>query len=124
MTPNLETADQVAVDLSELLTRLEGDRDLLQVLYDTFADQSEQTLKNLQFASQRDNFLDVQRHAYTLQGAFATLSCLRAKACSARLERAASRYDREAVGRELKRLEHELGIAYAVLERACMEVAA
>ncbi|HEY4356192.1 MAG TPA: hypothetical protein VGN16_10630 [Acidobacteriaceae bacterium] len=124
MTPNLEAVDQVAVDLSELLTRLESDRDLLQVLYDTFADQSAKTMTNLKRACERDNFLDVQRHAYTLQGALATLSCLRAKACGARLEWAASRYDRDTVAMEMKRLEHELGIAYAVLERTCMEVAA
>ena len=83
------------VDLKELLTRVEGDLELLGEIFDLFKEEFPKTYSMLTSALACNNLEQVQVNAHTLKGMLASLSFTGAAASAMRIEHLArhSQYD-------------------------------
>ena len=115
-------AQENGIDLSELLDRVEYDRDLLRELYDIFSEEFPGLHRRLQAAVGEGDLGTVQMTAHTLKGMFASLSFCKASACALRIERMAAQSVLQGMPDEVARMERTATTARQRLAVLCDEV--
>jgi len=86
MTQQDDRSSQVAVNLPELLVRVDNDRDLLRELIEIFKEEFPRLLQQLQVHIVRGDMKSVENTCHGLKGMLSGLSAMRAAAVAARLE--------------------------------------
>jgi two-component system, sensor histidine kinase and response regulator len=81
-----ERSSQVAVNLPELLVRVNNDYDLLRELIEIFKEEFPRLLEALRQAVAREDLKKVEATSHALKGMLSGLSVTRAAAIAARLE--------------------------------------
>ena len=110
------------LDLIELLSRVEGDYELLRDISDIFNEEFPKSYQILTAALALNDLKQVQFSAHTLKGMFSSLSFVRASACARRIELMARVEQREGIDEEIASLEQTAYVAQASLQKACMAV--
>jgi protein-histidine pros-kinase len=105
-----------AVNLHELLARVDNDHELLRELIVLFKDEFPDQMSALQRAIAESDLKTTQRASHTLKGMYLTLAAARAVAAAARLEQLAHAKDAAALPNALKLLEDEMALLLPELE--------
>ena len=105
-----------AVNLHELLARVDNDHELLRELIVLFQNEFPDQMSALQRALAESDLKTTQRASHTLKGMYLTLAAARAVAAAARLEQLADAQDAAALPNALKLLENEMAILLPELE--------
>jgi len=108
------------LDLIELLSRVEGDYDLLRDIFAIFNEEFPKSYQTLIEALASNDLKQVQFTAHTLKGMFSSLSFIRASASARRIELMARVEQRDGIDEEVVCLEQNAYIAKASLQKACM----
>ena len=85
--------DQKAIDLDEVLERVQNDRDLLLELIQIFLDDCAQKIGILKTAVEMKNFQQAREIAHSLKGASANISAKKVSAVFSTLEQMAKNND-------------------------------
>jgi HPt (histidine-containing phosphotransfer) domain-containing protein len=112
----------LSVDLPDLLTRLDNDRELLRELFRVIRDEFTCLLQSLQGAVVRGDMKRLEVMAQTIKGMPPNVSFTRAVASAACLERMGKQCVTQGLPEELARLEPEAALALAELEPCCTEI--
>jgi HPt (histidine-containing phosphotransfer) domain-containing protein len=75
-----------AINLPDLLTRVDNDRELVHELFEMFKTEFPRLLQSLQESVRSGHMKDVETTSHTLKGMLSSLSATRAAAAAARLE--------------------------------------
>ena len=110
------------LDLIELLSRVEGDYELLRDIFEIFNEEFPKSYRILTAALASNDLKQVQFSAHTLKGMFSSLSFVRASACARRIELMARVEQRDGIDEEVACLEQTAYIAQASLQKACLAV--
>jgi|SRR5579872_3737512 len=89
MTEKGYRSPQAAVNLTDLLARVENDRDLLRELVGIFKEDFPRLLQSLQESVAREDMKNVQDTSHALKGMLSGLSVMQAAATASRLEQMA-----------------------------------
>jgi two-component system, sensor histidine kinase and response regulator len=108
-----------AIDVSELLERIDGDRSLLAELVDLFRADSPIKVRAVHDAIESRNAERLRGESHALKGALVNLSATRASALAAELEAIGKSGNLAQAQATLDRLTQELGSALEVLEGLC-----
>jgi PAS domain S-box-containing protein len=81
-------SDGPAIDMNELLTRLDGDRQIIHEVWKAFAEDTPQQMKKLTAALDTGKMEQAERLAHSLKGAAANIGAGRLQQNAGRLERA------------------------------------
>lgn len=87
--PSQNSPAPPAIDLQELLARVDDDRQLLYELLSMFKEEFPRNLRNLRDAIRQENCEEVARLSHTLKGTLANLAAAKSTQAAARLEQAA-----------------------------------
>ena len=117
-----DCSPKLSVDLPELLTRVENDRELLRELLRIVKEELPWLLQSLQEAADRGDNKGVEVTAHTIKGMLANVSFARAAASAACLERLGQQCVTQGLPEELARLKQEASLALAELEAFCTEI--
>jgi HPt (histidine-containing phosphotransfer) domain-containing protein len=117
-----DRSPDLSLDLPELLTRVDSDRELLRELLSIFRKEFPCLLQSLQEAVVRGDMKGVEVTAHTIKGMLANVSFARAVASAACLERMGQQRVTQGLPEELARLEQEASLALAELEACCTEI--
>jgi HPt (histidine-containing phosphotransfer) domain-containing protein len=117
-----DRSPDLSVDLPDLLTRLDNDRELFRELLKIFKEEFPCLLQSLQEVVVRGDLKGVEVKAHTVKGMLANVSFVRAAASAARLERMGQQCVTQGLPEELGRLEQEASLALAELEAYCTEM--
>jgi HPt (histidine-containing phosphotransfer) domain-containing protein len=117
-----DCSPKLSVDLPELLTRVENDRELLRELLRIVKEELPWLLQSLQEAAARGDNKGVEVTAHTIKGMLANVSFARAAASAACLERLGQQCVTQGLPEELARLEQEVSVALAEFEACCREI--
>jgi HPt (histidine-containing phosphotransfer) domain-containing protein len=117
-----DRSPDLSVDLQELLTRADNDRELLRELLRIIREEFPCLLQSLQEAVIRGDNKGVEVKAHTIKGMLANVSFARAAASAACLERMGQQCVTQGLPEELARLEQEASLALAELEAFCTEM--
>jgi two-component system, sensor histidine kinase and response regulator len=98
----------VAVDVADLLQRLDGDRAFLAELVEIFRNDYPGEIRNAQEAIRRKDAAEVERVGHALKGALGNLSAVRASALAAEFETIGRSGDLALAGPKLMQVEDEL----------------
>ena len=112
----------LSVDVPELLTRVDNDRELLRELLRIIREEFPCLLQSLQEAVVRGDMKEMEVKAHTIKGMLANVSFARAAATAACLERMGRECVTRGLPEELARLEQEASLALAEIEAFCTEV--
>jgi HPt (histidine-containing phosphotransfer) domain-containing protein len=110
------------LDLNELLSRVEGDYELLRDIFEIFNEEFPKSYRILTSALASKDLKQVQFSAHTLKGMFSSLSFVRASACARRIELMARVEQLDGIDEEVACLEQTTSIAQASLQKACLAV--
>lgn len=113
------TWNDSGIDLSNLLARVEYDRELLSDLLLVFTQEFPQTCRSLRDAIERRDRTQVQISAHTLKGMLSSLSFVKAAALAIRIERTSHDPAMTGIEDELRRLEQESAAAQLSLASVC-----
>lgn len=113
------TWNDSGIDLSNLLSRVEYDRDLLIDLLLVFKHEFPQTCRSLKDAIDRGDRTQVQISAHTLKGMLSSLSFVKATALAVRIERTSHDPAMTGIEDDLRRLEQESAAAQLSLATVC-----
>jgi two-component system sensor histidine kinase/response regulator len=105
-----------AVNLHELLARVDNDRDLLRELVVLFKNDFPHQISALHRAIAESDLKTTERTSHALKGMCLTLAAARAVAAAARLEQLARSQDARALPSALKVLENEMALLLPELE--------
>jgi protein-histidine pros-kinase len=111
-----QPASEPALNLDELLARVDNDRGLLRDLVVIFKDDFPRQISVLHRAIAESDLKTTERASHTLKGMFLSLAAARAVAAAARLEQLARAQDTEALPIALKLLENEGALLLPELE--------
>jgi len=111
-----QPSSEPAVNLDELLARVDNDRGLLRDLVVIFKDDFPRQMSVLHRAIVESDLKSTERASHTLKGMFLSLSAPHAVAAAIRLEQLAGAQDIEALPIALKRLENEGALLLPELE--------
>jgi HPt (histidine-containing phosphotransfer) domain-containing protein len=114
MTKPNDRSSQEAVDLPDLLVRLENDRDLLRELITIFKEEFPPLLQSLQQAVARGELKNVEATSHALKGMLSGLSVTRGAAQASQLEQMAREGKTSGLADGLALLEFE--VAYLLPE--------
>jgi len=117
-----QLAQDSGLDLIELLSRVEGDYDLLRDIFEVFKEEFPRAYQILTAALTSNDLKQVQFSAHTLYGMFSSLSFVRASVCARRIELMARVEQRDGIDEEVASLEQTAYVAQASLQRACLAV--
>ena len=109
MTQPNDRSSQGAVNLSELLVRLENDRDLLRELINVFKEEFPPLLQSLQQAVARGELKNVEATSHMLKGMLLGLSVTRGATQASRLEQMAREGKTSGLANGLALFENEVG---------------
>ena len=99
---------QDAVDLPDLLVRVDNDHDLLCELIGIFKEEFPRVLQSLQQSVVREDIRNVEVTSHALKGMLSGLSVTRAAAMAAQLEQMAREGTSSGLSDVLTHLEHEV----------------
>jgi len=105
-----------AVNLHELLARVDNDRELLRELVVLFKDDFPHQISALHGAIAEADLKTTERASHTLKGMLLSLAAARAVAAAAQLEQLARAQDAAALPSALKVLENEMALLLPELE--------
>jgi HPt (histidine-containing phosphotransfer) domain-containing protein len=105
-----------AVNIDELLARVDNDRELLRELVVLFKDDFPRQMSALQRAIAESDLKTTERASHTLKGMFLLLAAARAVAAAAQLEQLGRAQDAAALPSALKLLEDEAALLIPELE--------
>jgi CheY-like chemotaxis protein/two-component sensor histidine kinase len=108
MTQQHDRSSQVAVNLPDLLVRVDNDYDLLCELIGVFKEEFPRLLRLLQDSVAREDIKEVETTSHALKGMLSGLSVTHAAATAARLERMAREGDKSELTDALTLLEREV----------------
>ena len=108
MTQQRDRSSEVAVNLPELLVRVDNDRDLLRELIEIFKEEFPRLLQQLQEHVVRKDMKSVENTSHGLKGMLSGLSAMRAAAVAARLELMAREGDASGMSDAVMLLEREV----------------
>jgi len=111
-----EPASEPAVNLDELLARVDHDRGLLRDLVVIFKDDFPRQISVLHRAIAASDLKTTERSSHTLKGMFLSLAAARAVAAATRLEQLARAQDIGALPIALELLENEGALLLPELE--------
>jgi HPt (histidine-containing phosphotransfer) domain-containing protein len=117
-----DRSSQGAVNLDELLTRVENDRDLLRELIGIFKDQFPRLLQSLQQSVARGDMKGVEATSHSLKGMLSGLSVTQAAGTASRLEQMASEGEKLGLTEALALLESEVTGLLTELDAYAAEV--
>jgi len=107
---------QPAVNLPELLARVDNDRVFLSELIAIFKVEFPKLLQSLQQSVAQENLASVETVSHALKGMLAALSVTRGAAIAAQIEQLARAGETAGLAEELKRLESEVADLVPALE--------
>ena len=122
MTQKDDRSSQGTVNLGELLTRVENDRELLCELIGIFKEDFPRLLQSLQQSVAREDMKNVQATSHALKGMLSGLSVTQAAATASRLEQMGREGQTSGLTDALALLESELAQSLPELD-ACTEEA-
>ena len=122
MTQKDDRSSQGTVNLGELLTRVENDRELLCELIGIFKEDFPRLLQSLQQSVAREDMKNVQATSHALKGMLSGLSVTQAAATASRLEQMGREGQTSGLTDALALLESELAQSLPELD-ACAEEA-
>jgi HPt (histidine-containing phosphotransfer) domain-containing protein len=105
-----------AVNIDELLARVDNDHELLRELVVLFKDDFPRQMSALQRAIAESDLKTTERASHTLKGMFLLLAAARAVAAAAQLEQLGRAQDAAALPSALKLLEDEAALLIPELE--------
>ena len=111
-----QPSSEPAVNLDELLARVDNDRELLRDLVVIFKHDFPRQITALQRAIAESDLKTTERASHTLKGMFLSLSAARAAAAATRLEQFARAQDTRALAIALKLVENEGALVLPELE--------
>jgi two-component system sensor histidine kinase/response regulator len=118
---SVPTFGQETIDQSDLLLRVDDDREFLTELVTLFREESPIQMDQIKSALLMQDTVKVRCGAHSLRGALANLSALSAAALAAEIERAAEIGNLHKVGVVFNSLESELARAIDALSAICAE---
>jgi PAS domain S-box-containing protein len=110
-----------AIDVDELMERLEGDRAFLATLAEAFRDDRQAQIHMIADAIERRDAQAVRRTSHALKGALANLAATRAAGIAFRLEQMGTANDLDGASTALRQLDEELDQVMGSLEALCPE---
>ncbi len=110
MTQPDDRSPDLSVDLPELLTRVDTDRELLRELLGIFKKEFPCLLQSLQEAVVRGDMKGVEVTAHTIKGMLANVSFTRAAASAVRLERMGQQRNTQGLQEELANLDQKASL--------------
>lgn len=116
-----EPAPSEAIDLDELLERVEGDRAFLSELAEIFRSDCPRQIESISDALARHDSQSIKRTSHALKGALSNLAASRARDMAAALEHMASEGDLTAARPALLSLQDELIRVVNSLDVLCRE---
>jgi protein-histidine pros-kinase len=111
-----QASSKPAMNLNELLARLDNDRELLRDLVVIFKDDFPRQMSVLHRAIAESDLKTTERVSHTLKGMFLNLAASRAVAAATRLEQLARAQDTGALAIALQLLENEGALLLPELE--------
>lgn len=114
-----DRSPDLSVDLPELLTRVNADRELLRELLGICKEEFPCLLQSLQEAVVRGDMKGVEVMAHTIKGMLASVSFTRAAASAVCLERMGQQCVTQGLPEKLANREQEASLALAELEAFC-----
>jgi two-component system, sensor histidine kinase and response regulator len=109
-------SSEPAVNVAELLARVDNDRELLRELVLIFKGDFPGQMSALRQAVAQSNLKAVETFGHSLKGVFFTLAASRAAASAAQLEQLGRSRDRQGLRAELALLEREVALLMPELE--------
>jgi HPt (histidine-containing phosphotransfer) domain-containing protein len=117
-----DRSSDLSVDLTELLRRVQNDRELLHELLKIFKEEFPILLLSLREAVVRRDMKGVKVRAHTMKGMLSNISFARAAVSAACLERMGQQCVTQGLPEELARLEREASLALTEFEAFCTEM--
>jgi len=117
MTEQRDRSSEAAVDLPELLVRVDNDHDLLRELIGIFKEEFPRLLQALRQSVASEDVKQVEATSHALKGMLSGLSATRAAAGAARLEQMGREGKTSGLTEALALLEHEVADLLPELER-------
>ena len=108
MTQQGDRSSQNAVDLPDLLLRVDNDHDLLCELIEMFKEEFPRVLQSLQQSVVREDIKNVEVTSHALKGMLSGLSVTRAAAIASQLEQMGRDRKSSGITETLALLEHEV----------------
>jgi HPt (histidine-containing phosphotransfer) domain-containing protein len=108
MKQQLDGYSQVAVNLPELLVRVDNDHDLLCELIGIFKEEFPRILQSLKQSVAREDMKNVEATSHALKGMLSGLSVTQAAATASRLEQMAREGEKLGLTNALTLLENEV----------------
>jgi HPt (histidine-containing phosphotransfer) domain-containing protein len=116
MTQQPDRSSKAAVNLDELLTRVDNDYDLLSELIGIFKEEFPRLLQSLQRAVACEDLKNVETTSHTLKGMLSGLSVTRASAIASRMEQMARAGEKLKLAGEMTLFEHEVADLFPELD--------
>lgn len=116
-------ASEPAVNVDELLARVDNDRELLRDLVLIFKSDSPRQMSALRQAIAQSDLKATETSSHNLKGMFLTLAAARAATSAAELEQLGRSRDQEGLRGALARLENEVALLMPELDSCLAKIA-
>ena len=110
---------ELPLNISELLSRVDNDQELLRELVQLFKEECPRLLQSLQDAVSRQEMKAVETTSHSFKGMLANLSATRAASAASHLEEIGRAGKHSQLGEALKAVEFEVGVLLPELD-ACL----
>ena len=117
-----DVPSQVAVNLTELLVRVDNDSDLLRELIEIFKEEYPRILQELRWHVSRKDMKSVEASSHALKGMVSGLSAMRAAAAAAHLENMGREGNTVGLTDALLRFENEVDTLLPELDKCATGV--
>ncbi len=124
MTMPETRSQEPAINFSELLARVENDKELLLDLISMFRDEYPQQRQQLQSAVDTADMKQIHTLGHTLKGVFANLAMTRAAKTAARIEQAGKDANTAELKVALPALDQEVANLFVELDRDLTDILA
>src|SRR5256885_6236356 len=108
MTNHTDASEEPLVNLSELLARVDNDRELLLDLISIFKEEFPAYVRSLEAAMGRKNFAEIASVSHTLKGMLSNLAVGKASVSAGRLEQLARAADAAAIQDAFRAFEQDV----------------
>ena len=122
MSQKDEKDESATLNVTELLARVENDRELLREMVAIFKDVFPALVLSLREAIQANDMQSVAIAGHTLKGMLSNLAAHRAAATAGRLEHMGAGSEREGMNKSFAELENEISLLLPELELCAVEM--
>jgi len=112
MLEAIDHSTEVRLNISELLSRLDNDRELLRELVQLFKEECPRLMKSLQDAVPKEQMKTLETTGHTLKGMLASMSATRAALAASRLQEIGRGGKHSQLKEALAALESEIAVRY------------